>query len=235
MKLNQTITLKRNARIAGILYFLQIPLGIFGIIYIQKFILVNNDIHISINNFIEHESIARWSILSSIVCALVTIATAYYLHKTLEFINRKLSLTMLFFIILVAPISIINEINYLSIFSLIENFAELELAQKQEILNEVKSLIILHHQTMQMINLFFGLWLLPMGLLVAKSKLIPSFIGYFLLITCSGYLIDWCCFILHIQLPIVISEYTWIGEVMMVFWLLIKGVRIDINETTLTN
>lgn len=219
-------TLKQNARKAGIFYFLQIPLGVFGIMYVPKFIVVNNDIVATLTNFIQNESTIRWSILSSILCALITIATAYFIHKTFEGVNRKLSLTMLFFTIIVAPLSIFNEIHYLSIFHLIETHAE-NGKSISSIYETCDLLLKQHHLTTQTINLFFGLWLLPMGILVIKSFKSPNIIGYLLLITCIGYLVDWTCFIVNIKLPFIVSEFTWLGELLMVLWLLNTGFKRD--------
>jgi hypothetical protein len=48
-----------------------------------------------------------------------------------------------------------------------------------------------------------------------------------LIVTCWGYLIDFTTFLLYPNFGIIISEYTWLGEVLMVLWLLIKGVDIE--------
>src|SRR5690606_23713731 len=83
-----------------------------------------------------------------------------------------------------------------------------------------------HHYGLQIAGIFFGLWLLPMGYLVFKSTYIPKLIGILLIITSFGYLIDFATFFLYPNFPIIVSEYTWLGEVFMVLWLLIKGVNI---------
>lgn len=217
-------TLKQNARKAGIFYFMQIPLGVFGIMYVPKFIVVNNDIAATIKHFIQNENAIRWSILCSIFCALITIATAYYIHKCFENINRRLSLTMLFCTIIVAPISIMNETYYLSILNIIDS-NNLISHSSSNIYNQCEVLLKQHYLTTQTINLFFGLWLLPMGILVIRSEESPSIIGFLLLITCIGYLIDWTSFILNFQIGFVVSEFTWLGELLMVIWLLKTGFR----------
>ncbi|PZP39069.1 MAG: hypothetical protein DI598_20245, partial [Pseudopedobacter saltans] len=44
-------------------------------------------------------------------------------------------------------------------------------------------------------------------------------------ITCVGYLIDFVLLFLFSSLRITISDFTWIGEVIMVLWLLTVGVK----------
>jgi hypothetical protein len=84
----------------------------------------------------------------------------------------------------------------------------------------------LHKYGHQIAGIFFGLWLLPMGYLVFKSTYIPKIIGVFLIVTSLGYLIDFTTFFLYPDFPITISEYTWLGEALMVLWLVIKGVNV---------
>ena len=84
----------------------------------------------------------------------------------------------------------------------------------------------LHKYGLQIAGIFFGLWLLPMGYLIFKSTYIPKIIGILLMVTCLGYLADFIIFFLFPDTQIVVSEYTWLGEVLMLLWLLIKGVNI---------
>ncbi len=70
-------SIKRTARIAGLLYLLQIPLGVFGIIYIPKSLIVIGNSAQTVSNILANEFLFRLSIVSAIVCALVTIATAF--------------------------------------------------------------------------------------------------------------------------------------------------------------
>ncbi|TDH26374.1 DUF4386 family protein [Segetibacter sp. 3557_3] len=65
-----------------------------------------------------------------------------------------------------------------------------------------------------------------MGYLVIKLTYIPKVIGILLIVTCLGYLVDFLVFFLIPGTPVILSEYTLPGEVLMVLWLLIKGVNI---------
>ena len=120
-------------------------------------------------------------------------------------------------------ISILNELNNIAVLILIKNH-EINSGLSA---NEIQSLVLLflrlHEYGMQLIGIFFGLWLLPMGYLVIKSNYIPKLIGILLLLTCLGYLFDFLTFLFFADFKIVLSEYTWLGEVLMVLWLLVRG------------
>lgn len=76
-------------------------------------------------------------------------------------------------------------------------------------------------------HIFFGLWLFPMGYLVIKSGFIPKVIGYFLLIAGVGYVVDFTLFFLFPDITATVSGYTFIGEVMLLLWLLVMGVKVE--------
>ena len=214
-------SIKTTARIAGLLYLLQIPLGVFGIVYVPKVLMVKDDLGATVSNILENEFVFRLSIVSALFCALFTIATAFYIYKVLKYVNKNQAKWILIFTLLVAPISMINELNNVAILLTIKSKG-LTTAQMHDM---VSIFLDLHKYGLQIAGIFFGLWLLPMAYLVIKSTYIPKVIGVFLMFTCLGYLIDSFLFFMHPNSGVVISEYTWIGEVMMVLWLLIIGVK----------
>lgn len=225
--MNNAFSIKKTARIAGFLYLLQIPLGVFGIIYVPQILVIPNNYKATVINILSHEFLFRLSIVSAILCALVTVATAYYIHKVLQAVNYRFSRWIVIFALIVTPISMLNELNHVSILLILKNADAIAQFSENQIQMMITFFLDLHHYGMQITGIFFGLWLLPMGYLVIKSGYIPKIIGYFLLITCAAYLIDFIDFFLFPNFKIVFSEYTWLGEVLMVGWLLIKGVRLE--------
>lgn len=222
--------IKKTARIAGILYFLQIPLGVFGLLYIPKTLIVADNITTTISNILANEFLFRLSIVSTLLCALITIATASYISKVLKPVNKNYSRWILLFTLIVAPISMLNELNSIAILLLAKGHQYTTNYTPSQLQSLVTLFLDLHHYGTQIIGIFFGLWLLPMGYLVFKSTYIPKVIGVFLLITCFGYLIDFITSFLYPNVGIYVTEYTWLGEVMMVLWLLIKGVNLEKYE-----
>lgn len=223
--MEQIKAMKKNARLAGLLYFLQIPLGVFGIIYVPKIIAVPGNLPATISNMLQHEFLFRLSIVSAILCALITVATAFYLYKVLKPVNGTIAKMIVVFALLMTPLFMLNELNHIAILLSLKMNTPTILIPDEQIHNMVSFFMNLHQYGMQIIGIFFGLWLLPMGYLVIKSGYIPKLIGYFLLITCLAYLIDFIVFFLHPTFSVVFSEYTWLGEVMMVTWLLTKGIK----------
>jgi hypothetical protein len=225
MKNEKITSIKTTARIAGFLYLFQIPLGVFGILYVPKALIVTGNMAKTAFNILENEFLFRLSIVSAILCALVTIATALYIYKVLRYVNENYAKWILLFALIAAPISMLNELNSIAVLLLLKSHEYSTIYTPGQLHSLVSVFLDLHKYGYQIAGIFFGLWLLPMGYLVFKSKYIPKVIGVFLIITCLGYLIDFTTFFLYPDFGIIISEYTWVGEVLMVLWLLIKGVN----------
>jgi hypothetical protein len=211
-------SIKRAARVAGLIYLLQIPLGVFGILYVQKSITVVDNIPETVNNILENEGLVRLSIVSAILAALVTVFTALQLYKVLGRVSKVNARLMVIFTIIAAPIAILNELNHVAVLILSHKVADQDLSQISLFLN-------LHEYGLHFAGLFWGLWLLPMGWLVYRSGFIPKVIGLLLIAGAVGYLADFGIFTLLPASNLVISQFTFIGEVLMVFWLLIKGIN----------
>jgi hypothetical protein len=216
----------KTARIAGFLYLLQIPLAVFGILFVPKALVVPGDETATASNILANEFLFRLSIVSALLAALVTVGTALFLYKVLKPVSKSYAALMVICTLVVAPISMLNELNHVAILLLLKNPESSTVFATSQVQTAVSVFLDLHKYGIQIVGIFFGLWLLPMGFLVFKSNYIPKIIGVFLIITCAGYLADFFIFFLFPGFGVVISEYTWLGEVMMVVWLLVKGVNV---------
>jgi hypothetical protein len=89
-------------------------------------------------------------------------------------------------------------------------------------------LLDLHAYGLLIVELFWGLWLLPLGLLVIKSHAMPRWLGILLIIAFVGYVLD---FLTRLLIPAYtatvapIAGASKFGELAMILWLLIKGMK----------
>ena len=216
-------SIQKTAIITGFLYFLQIPFGTFGTIYIPKALVVLGDAAATANNILANEFLFRLSIVTAILNALLLVVTALFFYKLLKPVHKNYARLIVLFTVIVASISMLNELNNVAVLLLLKSPEYLTLFSAGQLQALISLFLNLHQYGIQIVGIFWGLWLLPMGYLVYKSNYIPKIIGIFLMITCLGYLIDFGTFFLFPNFGVVISEYTWLGEVMMVFWLLFKS------------
>jgi hypothetical protein len=79
-------------------------------------------------------------------------------------------------------------------------------------------------------NLFFGLWLIPMGRCVLQSGTMPRLLGHLLIVGGVGYVLSGFLTYLAPGLPIVTAVLVvpaTIGEFWMIGYLLVRGSRLS--------
>ena len=124
---------------------------------------------------------------------------------------------LILFVVLINLINVLQLLNgadYLSVFSTNQ-------LQTQVML----SLNIFNHGW-EFGLIIFGFHLLLLGYLIFKAGYMRKILGILILLAASGYLIDGFGKLLSIDYNISISMYTFIGEVVLIFWLLITGRKI---------
>ncbi len=207
----------KTARLAGLLYLSLFPLGIFGILYVPSSLIVPDDITSTISNIIENETLFRWSIICALLVQLINIILVLLLFKVFKHINTAMATLMVIFSLLAVPIAFLNEINNLAVLHLLD--------QANESQQLISIFLNIHEQGILIAQVFWGLWLFPLGYLVYTSGGMPKFIGILLIIGCVGYVVDSFTLILLPQFKITFSEFTFLGEVIFPLWLLIKGIK----------
>ena len=71
----------------------------------------------------------------------------------------------------------------------------------------------------------FSIHLLLLGYLVYKSGYLPKFLGVLLFIAGIGYAHDSISKILSTNYALTIGEFTFIGELLLIFWVLRLGIK----------
>ena len=83
---------------------------------------------------------------------------------------------------------------------------------------------ILFPDAIHLAEIFWGLWLIPIGTLAIKSRMFPKWIGYCLYIGALGYLGGVISFFLIGSIPDYIEVLT-MGEVIWLLWITIRGAK----------
>jgi hypothetical protein len=215
----------RLARRAGLFYLSLVPLGFFGNKYIPSLMEPSNAAA-TINNILAHASLFRLSVLSALTTPIVTVLVALLLYQLLQSVNRNQAVLMVVFALAAAPIAMLNELNHFAVLLLLGGAGYTAAFSPAQIQSQVMFFLDLNRQGGFIAAIFWGLWLLPMGSLVFHSGFLPRIIGVLLIIAGIGYLIDCAALFLFPDLNVAVSQLTFIGELALLLWLLIKGVDV---------
>jgi len=220
-----TTEIKKTARIAGFLYLIMAPLGMFGMDPFGP-----TDAAAKANNIMASESLFRFGIVSTLMVQIVNISVVLVLYKLLKPVNKNHASLMVMFLLLGVPIAMLNELNKFAALLLLSGADYLTVFTADQLQALAPLFLDLHAHGLTIAGIFWGLWLLPMGYLVFKSGFLPRILGVLLMIGCLGYLIDSVTFFLSPSSYATISQftdYTWLGELLLALWLLIKGVNVE--------
>ena len=89
-------------------------------------------------------------------------------------------------------------------------------------------LLRLHDQQNTAAEILWGLWLLPLAILVYKSRFLPRFLGVWLIINGFAYVImSFTGFLVpqYQNKVLLISQPALVAELALMLWLLIKGAK----------
>jgi hypothetical protein len=215
----------KTARIAGLLYLLLAFLGFFGGMYIPS-LTVSGNAAATVNNIMSHILLFRLSILSALLTPIVTVLVAYFLYKLLKPVNKNQAVFMVVFASAALPIAMLNELNHFAVLLALNGADYLNVFGVDQLNSQVMFFLNLRQYGMKIAAIFWGLWMLPLGYLIVKSHFIPKLFGILMIVACFGYLIDSIALFLLPGLNLDISRFTFIGEALLLLWLLIKGVNV---------
>ena len=218
---------QKTARVAGFLYLMLLPLGIFGIMYVPSILIVPGDAATTANNIMASGSLFPLSIVSGLIVQIVNMLVVLLLYKLLKPVNKDHAVLMVIFLLVGVPIAMLNALNQFAALLLLSGADYLTVFTADQLQALVPLFLDLHEHGINIAGIFWGLWLFPMGYLVFKSGYIPRILGVLLMIGCFGYVIESVTFFLFPGFDFIITQFTPIGEILLPLWLLIKGVNVE--------
>jgi hypothetical protein len=221
-------TLSRNARIAGFLYLLDVLIAPFRLIYIPKTLFVSSNATETANSIVAHESLFRLGMASDLFCGVLEIFLVLALYQLLKQVNPKHAAVMVILGLMTAPIFFFNVLNDAAALILVHGADFLSVFGKPQRDALAMLFLRLHGQEIVAAEIFWGLWLFPLAILVYRSRFLPRFLGVWLTINGFAYLALSFTGLLLPQYEEMVSNYAFpaqLGEVVFMLWLLIMGAR----------
>jgi hypothetical protein len=221
-------TLKRQARIAGLLY-LTLMTAPLRLVYIPSKLFVAGNASATANNIAAHETLFRLGMLSDLFTATMAIFLTLALYRLFKGVDEGLArLVVILGALMVTPIYFLNTVNDAAALLLARGPTFLSVIDKPQRDALVMVFIRMHGQGVLANEVFWGLWLFPFGLLVYKSRFIPRALGVWLMLNCFAYLATSVTGILWPRYENTVSNWVFpvmLGEVAIMLWLIIVGAR----------
>jgi hypothetical protein len=221
------MTKKSTARLAGLIYLLLVLSGIFYLLYVPSQLIVSGDAATTVNNIMESELLFRSGIAVGVLSNVFFLILPFVLFELFKDVNRNCAVLMVILSVVSVPFTLFNMVDKVNVLTLLSGAQYLDALSVEQIQVQVMLLLKSYSNGIQLIQIFWGLWLFPFGFLVFKSGYAPKIFGVLLMLGCFGYLIKFFGAILYpsIDIPSFVGKPSALGEIGICLWLLIMGIK----------
>jgi len=230
------MTSTRNpGRFAGLLYVLTSIVGFFAMGYVPGKVIVHGNAAATANNIAASEMLFRLGIAAQLIGMAGFIFVAIALYELLKGVSRRHASLMVILIVISIPIAFLNELNSIAALVLVRGADFLSIVDKPQREALAMLFLKLHGQGLVVAEIFWGLWLFPLALLVYRSRFLPRFLGIWLALAGFAWVILSPTSVLLPQYQDKVDRYCQpaiIGEIAFMLWLLIMGAKPQAVETT---
>jgi hypothetical protein len=212
-------------------------LGFFAMAYVPGKVIVHGDATATANNIAANESLFRLGIAGQLIGMLGFIFVALALYDLLKGVNQRHASLMVTLIVVSIPLAFLNEVHSIAALVLVRGAEFLSVFDKPQRDALAMLFLNLHGRGLVVAEIFWGLWLFPLALLVYRSRFLPRFLGVWLALAGVAWVILSLTGILLPQYQNKVDTYSqpaMFGEIAFMLWLLIKGARPPELDTTVS-
>jgi hypothetical protein len=219
---------KNPGRFAGLLYVLMSIVGFFAMAYVPSKLIVHGNAAATANNISASETLFRLGIAGELIGQAGFIFVALALYDLLNGVSRRHASLMVTLIVVSIPIAFLNELNSIAALVLVRGADFLSVFEKPQRDALAMLFLNLHGHGFGVAEIFWGLWLFPLGLLVYRSRFLPRFLGVWLVFAGFAWVILSLTGLLLPQYQDKVDTYSQpalFGEIALMLWLVIKGAK----------
>lgn len=220
---------KKAARIAGLIYLSMIFVAPFAMLYVPSKLIVRGNATATADNILAHETMFRLSILGDLIGQVIFICLGVAFYRLLRDVNKTWALLLFGFVLTSAAVCFLNVINDIAALLLFRGGEFLSVFDKPQRDALAMFFLRLYNYGQFIAEIFWGLWLFPLGLLIYRSGFIPRLIGAWLMINCFAWIV--------LSLTALFSQQNYnalfgylqpvlFGEMALMLYLLIRGANV---------
>ena len=221
--------IKKTARIAGAVYLSTLPIALYFWSYIPDKLIVHGNAPATAQNILDHETLFRFSILGDLFAYVIVICMGFLLYHLLREVGKTWAFLMVGFVLLSAAVGFFGALPNIAAVILFRGNDFLAVLDKPQRDALAMFFLRLHGQAALINEIFSGLWLFPLGLLVFRSRFLPRFLGVWLIIAGFGWLVlsvIALVFPAYYDTAFSIIQPVVLGEMAFALYLLIRGVNV---------
>ncbi len=222
------MTPTRNpGRVAGFWYLLLVLSGPLRLIYIPSKLFVHGNAAATASNIAAHEWLFRFGIISDLLGPVILIFLVLAFYRLFKGVDQNLAvLVVIFGGVMPALLDLVSVVYDAAALMVVRGPDFLSVFDKPQ--RDALAMLFLRlsdHQTTAA-EILWGVWLLPLALLVYRSRFLPRFLGVWLTINGFAYVLlsfTGELFPQYQDKVFLLSQPALFAELALMLWLVIKG------------
>jgi hypothetical protein len=214
-----------KARIAGVFYLVTILARMFVEIFVRNRLVVSDNAAATATNILAHEPLWRLGFATDMIAFASYIALTALLYELFKPVNRSLSLVAAFFGLVASVVHAISSLFHLAPLVLLGGAPYLTVFTVEQL--QALALVFLRLRAAAYHNIglvFFGLYLLLVGILILRSTFLPRILGVLMALAGLSY-VPFLSPPLVRSLQPYILVFPGVGQISLCLWLLVMGVN----------
>ncbi len=219
------------ARLAGVLYLINIACGMFGEIFVRGHLVVAGDALATAHNIMGSEFLFRCGIAGDLIMHITDVPMAVIFYVLLKPVSKDLSLLAALFGMLQTAILCANKLNLVTVLLLLGGSNDLKAFDPNQLKALASLSLTLHESGFGIGLVFFGMSCLVTAYLLFRSEYFPRTLGVLQAIAGISYLMNSFAQLLF---PAVAAKMfpaivlpAFIGELGTCLWLIVKGLNVS--------
>jgi len=221
--------LRKKSRIAAFWYLLVTLTGPFVLIYLPSRFIVPGDAATTLANITAGQALFRLGIVVEFVSAVCFLLTGLALYELFKAVDKGQARIMAALVVVSVPVGFFSTLFQIALLRLGSGADYLKALAPGQLQSLAMAFLDMQKQSNFIAQIFWGLWLLPLGILVIKSGFFPKILGALQEIACFGYLAGCLAFFLFPGAYAKINPIANImafGELPFILWLVVVGARL---------
>jgi hypothetical protein len=216
-------------RVAGLWYLLLCVIGPLRLIYIPSKLFVHGNAAATVNNIAAHQWLFRFGIVGDLLGGVILIFLVMAFYRLFKGVDQNLAvLVVIFGGVMPAVIYFVGVVSDAGALIVVRGADFLSAFDKPQRDALVMLFLRLRDQQNTAAEILWGVWLLPLAVLVYRSRFLPRFLGVWLILNGVAYVIISLVGELFPQYQNTVfafSQPALLAELALMLWLVIKGAK----------
>jgi hypothetical protein len=195
-------------------------------IFVRNRLVVSDDAAATAANIMAHQSLWWWGFAGDIIAFASYIALTALLYELFKPVNRSLSVAAAFFSLAASVVQATSSLFHLAPLVLLGSTPHSSVFTVEQL--QALALVFLKLRAAAYHNIglvFFGLYLLLVGLLILRSRFLPRFLGVLVVLAGLSYVLFLSPSLMWSLQPYILV-FPGVGQMALCLWLLVIGLNV---------